>query len=65
METDPETPGIHGRVRWANVGRALALVAVAAGVAFAVGATARLLPSPTPHFGHTGPCGQTRFSTNS
>ena len=30
METDPETPGIRGRVRWANVGRALALVAVAA-----------------------------------
>src|SRR6185312_14532514 len=30
METDPETQGIRGRVRWANVGRALALVAVAA-----------------------------------
>jgi hypothetical protein len=30
METDPEPPGIRGRVRWANVARALALVAVAA-----------------------------------
>jgi hypothetical protein len=30
MESDPETPGISGRVRWANVARALALVAVAA-----------------------------------
>jgi outer membrane biosynthesis protein TonB len=30
MESDPETPGIRGRVRWANVARALALVAVAA-----------------------------------
>src|SRR5215218_6638731 len=30
MESDPETPGIRGCVRWTNVARALALVAVAA-----------------------------------